>query len=68
MTSTHLTEDGIEAYCLNRLEETKLEVVETHLLLCQKCRRPVEETDTYLASLLEHLERRVAYDGRRRFR
>jgi len=65
--STHLTEDGIETYCLNRLEEDKLEAVETHLLLCQKCRRLVVEMDVYLASLLEHLME-AAYEGSSRFR
>jgi hypothetical protein len=65
--STHLTEDGIETYCLNRLEEDKLEEVETHLLLCQECRRLVVEMDTYLASLLEHLME-AAYEGSPRFR
>ena len=67
MKSTHLTEDGIETYCLNRLEENKLEEVETHLLLCQKCRQSVVEMDTYLASLLEHLME-AAYEGSPRFR
>ena len=67
MKSTHLTEDGIETYCLNRLEENKLGEVETHLLLCQKCRQLVVEMDTYLASLLEHLME-AAYEGSPRFR
>jgi hypothetical protein len=65
--STHLTEDGIETYCLNRLDESKLEEIETHLLLCQKCRRSVVEMDTYLASLREHLLE-AAYEGSPRFR
>jgi len=65
--STHLSEDGIEAYCLNRLEENKLEEVETHLLLCQKCRRSVVEMDAYVASLLEHLME-AACEGSSRFR
>jgi len=65
--STHLTEDGIETYCLNRLEENKLEEVETHLLLCPKCRQSVVEMDTYLASLLENLME-AAYEGSSRFR
>jgi hypothetical protein len=65
--STHLTEDGIETYCLNRLEENKLEEVETHLLLCQRCRQSVVEMDLYLASLREHLME-AAYEGSPRFR
>jgi anti-sigma factor RsiW len=65
--STHLTEDGIETYCLNRLDESKLEEIETHLLLCQKCRRLVVEMDTYRASLREHLLE-AAYEGSPRFR
>jgi hypothetical protein len=65
--STHLTEDGIESYCLNRLDERGLEEIETHLLLCQKCRRLVAEMDTYLASLREHLME-AAYEGSPRFR
>ena len=67
MKSTHLTEDGIETYCLNRLDESKLEETETHLLLCQKCRRLVVEMDAYVTSLLEHLME-AAYEGSRRFR
>jgi hypothetical protein len=65
--STHLTEDGIETYCLNRLDESELEEIETHLLLCQKCQRLVVEMDTYLTSLREHLIE-AAYQGSPRFR
>jgi hypothetical protein len=65
--STHLTEDGIENYCLNRLDESELEEIETHLLLCQKCQWLVVEMDTYLASLREHLME-AAYQGSPRFR
>lgn len=67
MKSTHLTEDGIETYCLNRLEEDKLEEVEVHLLLCERCRQSVAEMDLYLASLREHLLE-AAYEGSPRFR
>ena len=67
MKSTHLTEDGIETYCLNRLDESRLEEIETHLLLCQKCQGLVVEMDTYVASLLEHLME-AAYEGSPRFR
>ena len=67
MKSTHLTEDGIETYCLNRLDESELEEIETHLLLCQKCQRLVVEMDIYLASLREHLME-VAYEVSPRFR
>ena len=67
MKSTHLTEDGIETYCLNRLDESRLEEIETHLLLCQKCQWSVEEMDAYVASLREHLME-TACQGSRRFR
>jgi hypothetical protein len=55
MIWTHLTEEAVDLYCLNQLEGTKLEEIEMHLLLCEDCQRSVNDTDTYIAILREHL-------------
>jgi hypothetical protein len=51
----HLSEEDIDSYCLDQFEGTKLEEVETHLLLCENCQRLVDDTDIYIATLREHL-------------
>jgi hypothetical protein len=55
MIRAHLSEDDLDSYCLSQFEGMKLEEVEAHLLLCEKCQASVNATDTYIAILREHL-------------
>jgi hypothetical protein len=54
-TWVHLSEEDLDSYCLNQFEGAKLEEIEKHLLLCEKCQASVVATDTYIAILREHL-------------
>jgi hypothetical protein len=51
----HLSEEDIDSYCLNQFEGTKLDEIETHLLLCEGCQRSVNDTDAFITILREHL-------------
>jgi hypothetical protein len=51
----HLSEEDVDSYCLNQFEGTKLEEIETHLLLCENCQQSVNDTDTFIRILREHL-------------
>ena len=44
----HLSQDLIERYAMGKLSEQDEGPVEEHLLLCESCRRQVEEMDDFL--------------------
>lgn len=64
-TGPHMDADQIERYSLAVLPAEELEEVEEHLLLCDSCRRRVQEVDGYVATMaaaareVRHEERSV---------
>jgi hypothetical protein len=47
----HISDDVLEQYSLDRLEEQELAAVEEHLLLCESCRDRLEGIDAFVASM-----------------
>jgi anti-sigma factor RsiW len=47
----HLTEDEVEDFVRKALSGAELALVEEHLLVCDSCRRRVEELDRFVADL-----------------
>jgi anti-sigma factor ChrR (cupin superfamily) len=41
----HVDDEILDLYAVGRLPEDLLEEVETHLLICERCRKQVEESD-----------------------
>jgi hypothetical protein len=41
----HILDDDLEQYALNRLPDSAAGKVEEHLLICEDCRRRLDETD-----------------------
>jgi len=48
---THPSEEELELYSLGRLEEGQSTPIEEHLLVCESCRRQVEEFDEFAAAM-----------------
>jgi len=48
---THPSDDELELYSLGRMEEGQSRPVEEHLLVCEDCRRRVEEFDEFAAAM-----------------
>lgn len=44
----HLSEEAIELYSMERLDETLMEAFEEHLLLCTACQDRLEEADQFV--------------------
>ncbi len=59
---THPSDDALELYSLGRMSETELAPLEQHLLTCGACRRRLEESDEYVASMHQAL-RELAEDN-----
>lgn len=47
----HLSEEDIELYVLGRMEDNRLEYVEEHLLVCERCQQKVEEEEDFVRTL-----------------
>lgn len=47
---THLDEESLERYSLNRLPEAEVEALEEHLLACEHCQQRLDEMDEFLAA------------------
>jgi hypothetical protein len=47
----HPTEDDLELFSMGRLARHKQEPIEEHLLVCESCRKCVEELDQYTCAL-----------------
>jgi hypothetical protein len=56
MSGGHPSEDVLELYALGRLEPERLEPVEEHLLICEDCRRAVEQAEEYARIMRAALE------------
>jgi hypothetical protein len=52
----HATEEALELYAPNSLQEKDLQAVEEHLLLCQLCRSSLTSLDEEIASLRSALQ------------
>jgi hypothetical protein len=48
---THPSDDVLELYSLGRMDEGQSAPVEEHLLVCEACRRRVEEFDEFTAAM-----------------
>jgi hypothetical protein len=57
----HMDTEKLERYSLGGIPQREAERIEEHLLLCEVCRRRLEETELYIASM-----RRAATEIRRR--
>jgi predicted anti-sigma-YlaC factor YlaD len=53
MALRHITEDDLELYALDRLVDAA--PVEEYLLVCEKCRERLVESDLYVAAMLAAL-------------
>lgn len=47
----HPSEEDIEQYSLGRLIEPAVSLLETHLLVCERCRSRVSEEDAYVQAM-----------------
>ncbi len=47
----HCDEDSFELYALGQLEETKAELFEEHILICESCRVRLDEADRYVVAM-----------------
>jgi anti-sigma factor RsiW len=47
----HVSKEDIELYSLGRLTEPAISRVETHLLVCERCRSRVTEEDAYIQGM-----------------
>jgi hypothetical protein len=47
----HLDDGALEQYSMGNLPESTLSYFEEHLLVCESCRRRLDETDVYVASM-----------------
>jgi len=47
----HLNPEKIERYSLGLMEEVDAATIDEHLLMCEKCRSLVEDTDAYIAAI-----------------
>jgi hypothetical protein len=47
----HVDEESIELYALGRLDETRAEVFEEHILICEHCRTRLTATDLYVQAM-----------------
>ncbi len=65
----HPSEETLERYVMDRLQEAEEACVEEHLLLCEECRGKVEETEDYVRAMqtalaeLEQRRSRAAREG-----
>jgi hypothetical protein len=50
-THRHLNSEEIELYSRGTVSEVESASFEEHLLLCERCRQLVEESDTYVAAI-----------------
>lgn len=49
LEDSHLTEDALELYCLNMLDEERdVPLVEEHLLYCQHCQKRLEKAQSFV--------------------
>jgi anti-sigma factor RsiW len=47
----HCTDDALELYALGRLEVSRTEALEEHLLICEPCRERLDETDIFVRAM-----------------
>jgi anti-sigma factor RsiW len=52
-SNQHLGGEDAEKYSLGEMSEQELARCEEHLLICDPCRRQVEESDAYVAAMRE---------------
>jgi anti-sigma factor RsiW len=53
----HIGDEDLESYLLHRLPDAEAAAAEEHLLLCDACRKRVEETESYLRAIRTALSR-----------
>lgn len=59
MESIHLTDEALEHYLLRRsLSEEDIQVIETHLVSCERCQNRCQELETQVEILRSALERK----------
>ncbi len=54
----HLDEEQLETYSMGNTTEEEVSRVEQHLLICERCRKQLEETDAFVFSM-HHASRRL---------
>jgi anti-sigma factor ChrR (cupin superfamily) len=47
----HLDDESLERYAFGRLEETRTELLEEHLLICEGCRTRLDTTEQYIKAM-----------------
>ena len=52
-STTHIAEDALELYSLQRVSEDALPEIEEHLLICHMCQDRLEETDRFIEAMKE---------------
>ena len=60
---THLTDDALELYSLQRLPESELDSFEEHLLICPACQDRLAESDSYVHTMQQALSRLQAEEA-----
>jgi len=49
--SRHCDEEAAEQYSMGKLSARKTAQIETHILICEACRRMIAESDAYVAAM-----------------
>ena len=60
LLASHPDEAVLEMYCMEKLEGSRLEAFEEHLLICDECQDRVTETDSFLIGMRAALSHPVA--------
>jgi len=68
-SGSHPTDEELELYSLNRLEEPDLARLEEHLLVCEACQKRLEDIDEFVGAMrvaLKEIEAREAHEPAQR--
>ena len=49
--NSHVSDDNLELYALNRLEENDVPALEEHLMICHECQDRLDDTDQYIRAM-----------------
>ena len=50
-SATHISDESLELYVLNRLEGAECSRLEEHILMCEECRLRWKDTADYVAAI-----------------
>ncbi len=57
MYVSHINDEVLELFALNRLPDDRLPAVEEHILICEECRERLHTVDVFLSTLKTTLRR-----------